>query len=338
MGKLAWGIVSTGNIAHAFARGVLRSHRGVLAAVASRSAEAASAFAAHHGIRRWHGSYEALFADPAVEAVYIATPHPLHAEWVRLAAAAGKHILCEKPLALNAAEAETMIAAAREHDVFLMEAFMYRCHPQTRRLVELIRGGAVGAVKVIDATFSFQMPFDPKSRVYDNALAGGGIMDVGCYCTSMARLVAGAAQGQPFLDPIAVHGVGHVGASRVDEYAVGILSFPGDIVANIATGISLRQENVVRIYGTEGELFVPSPWLCSGIEPGTAHLRLTRYGEDTEDIAIPIADGLYAIEADTVAAHIPDRQAPAMPWADTLGNMRTLDRWRAAVGVSYPGD
>src|SRR5690606_25764497 len=134
-----------------------------------------------------HASYEALLADPAVDAVYIATPHPMHARWAILAAEAGKHILCEKPLALNHGQAMAMVEAAVRHRVFFMEAFMYRCHPQTARLVELIQQGAIGQVRMIEGSFGYRAGFDPNSRVYNNDLAGGGILDVGCYPVSMAR-------------------------------------------------------------------------------------------------------------------------------------------------------
>src|SRR6185295_8727388 len=144
-------------------------------------------------------------ADRDIQAIYIATPHPHHAYWAIRAAAAGKHVLVEKPMALNAAQVMGVIEAAIEHDVFLMEAFMYRCHPQTKRLVELIRDERViGDVRVIHATFSFHANFNTEGRIFSNALAGGGIMDVGCYPVSMSRLIAGAATGKDFADPIEV--------------------------------------------------------------------------------------------------------------------------------------
>ena len=153
---LNWGIIGTGTIAHIFAGGIAKSSTGTLVAVGSRTQDAADSFGATWHVPRRYGSYSDLLMDKDVQAVYISTPHPLHAEWAIKAADAGKHILCEKPLALNYAQAETMIEAARRNDVFLMEAFMYRCHPQTAKLVELIRSGAIGRVCVIQATFSFQ--------------------------------------------------------------------------------------------------------------------------------------------------------------------------------------
>ena len=338
--KLGWGILGTGSIAGIFANGVKKSQLGRLAAVGSRSKKSADAFADKWGVPNRYGSYEELLADTSVEAVYIAVLHPMHAEWSIKAAEAGKHILCEKPLTLNHADAMVVIEAARRHDVFLMEAFMYRCHPQTLKLVELIRKKVIGEVRVINACFSFRAGFDPESRVFNNALGGGGILDVGCYTTSMARLVAGVALGQDFAEPLEIKGAGCVGGeSRVDEWAVAVMKFPGDIVAQIATGVALGQDNVVRIFGTEGSILVPDPWIPSR-EGGTTKIIVNRKGKKKpQEIAIQ-APPLYSIEADTVASSIAARQAPppAMTWEDTLGNMKSLDAWRASIGMVYDSE
>ena len=334
---LRWGIIGTGGIARTFARGLARSTTGTLVAVGSREAETAERFGAEFGVDRRHASYTALLADSAVEAVYIAVPHPMHAEWAIQAADAGKHILCEKPLGLNHAEAMAIVEAARRNDVFLMEAFMYRCQPQTEKLVELIRAGAIGQVRVIDATFSFHARFDPESRTLNHALAGGGILDVGCYCTSMARLIAGVATGKAFAEPVDVTGAGHIGpVSRVDEWAVATLRFPGDILARLSTGVQLNQESVVRIWGSEGNILVPDPWFAGG-EAGHSRLVVKRNGQQAEEIHVDAGAALYTIEADVVARAIPAREAspPCMTAEDSLGNMQTLDRWRQAIGLVY---
>ncbi|MEO6603262.1 MAG: Gfo/Idh/MocA family oxidoreductase, partial [Polyangiaceae bacterium] len=258
---LRWGIISTGVIAHTLARSLSRSETGKLVAVASRSQEAASSFGREFGLPHAHGSYEALLENPEVDVVYIATPHPSHAEWAVQAARAKKHVLCEKPLGMNHAEVSRMVQAAREHDVFLMEAFMYRCHPQTHRLVSLLKSGTLGQIKSIQATFGFDGDFSASHRLMNYELGGGGILDVGCYPVSMARLVAGIATGAPFSEPLELHAVGHIGeSSRVDEYTTAILKFPGEIVASVATSVQLWQENVVRIVGSEGRLLLREPW------------------------------------------------------------------------------
>ena len=335
--KLDWGILGCGRIAGAFAKGLAASHNGRLVAVASRSSDKARKFAEENGGPVAHGSYEALLADATVQAVYVATPHPLHAEWTVKAAEAGKHVLCEKPLGINAAQAESMIEAALRHDVFLMEAIMYRCHPQTAKVVDLVRDGAIGQVRFIQAAFSFNAGFNPDSRLFSQALCGGGILDVGCYPVSWARLIAGAAAGRGFLDPIQVSGSGHLGKTGVDEWAAAVMKFENEIVAEVATGVSVQQENVARIYGTSGWIVVPSPWVPAR-EGGTVSFSLWRGGKE-ETVELKAAH-LYSYEADVVAANLEKRQAPspAMSWDDTLGNLRALDRWRQASGLEYEAE
>ena len=329
--KLAWGIISTGRIAGVFAKGLAESKTGRLLAVGSRSRESAEKFGEEFGAPKRYGSYEDLLADPEVQAIYIATPHPMHAEWAIKCAEAGKHVLCEKPITLNYPEAMAVIDAARVNDVFLMEAFMYRCHPQTAKLVELIRDGAIGEVRIIQAAFAFNAGWNPEGRLLNNALGGGGILDVGCYCASGARLVAGAALGRDIAEPIEVKGMGHIGETGVDEYAVATVRFENDIIGRLYTGVRLNLENVLRIFGTEGNIFVPSPWTPTK----ESVIVLNRYGKDTEEIGFEAYAGLYALEADAVAENLDNRQAPQMSWADTLGNMRTCDLWRQGMGQVY---
>ena len=335
---LRWGILGTGRIAHSFAAALGETDSGVLVAAASRDQSGADRFGNEFGIPYRHAGYELLLENPDVDAVYIAIPHPQHAQWAIRAAEAGKHILCEKPLTLNAPTSMAVVDAARRNDVFLMEAYMYRCHPQTRRLVELLRDGAVGEVRLIQASFGFRAQPDPNSRLFSNALGGGGILDVGGYCTSMARLLAGAASGlRESVDPLEVHATGHLGKTGVDEYAAALLKFPGDIIAQISTGIEFTQDNAVRVYGTEGTITVPSPWFAGGERRSVLHI--TRGGQ-TEVLTDEHPQSAYAFEADTVARHIADRQAawPAMTADDSLGNMKTLDLWRRAIGLEYEAE
>jgi predicted dehydrogenase len=334
--QLRWGILGTGAIARKFAQGLRESRTGRLIAVGSRAEETLRAFLADFPARG-HASYEALLADPEVEVVYISTPHPSHAQWSIRAAQAGKHILCEKPLTMNAAEAAMVIQAARTANVFLMEAFMYRCHPQTARLLDLIRGGSIGAVRLVQAAFSFRTAWNPESRLLNRALGGGGILDVGGYCVSMARLIAGAAGGLPFADPVEVKALGQIGQTGVDELAVALLKFPGGMLAQLTAGARVRLENSVRVWGAEGHIDVPSPWVVTR-EAGVSLLRVHREGKPAEEVKIRADRGIYAIEADAVAESINARESPAMSWADSLGNMRTLDRWRAEIGLRYEAD
>jgi predicted dehydrogenase len=333
--RLKWGLIGTGGIARRFAAGLLESRTGELVAIGSRSESSASAFARDFPAA-CHASYEALLADPNVEAVYISTPHPFHAHWAIKAADAGKHILCEKPMTMNHAEALAVIEAARRNDVFLMEAFMYRCHPQTARILELLRDKAIGEVKFVHATFSFEARFGLEHRLFNRALGGGGILDVGGYCASMARFIAGAASGSAFEDPIEVKGVAHIGEqSRVDEYAIASMKFPNGVLAQLTAGVRLNLESNVRVVGSEGSLLIPAPWSpVPGGTAGFAKIIIFKEGVPRE-IVIEADRGIYAIEADHVAEHLAARQSPAMSWADTLGNMKTLDAWCGSVGLAY---
>jgi len=340
MGKLKWGIIGPGKIARTFARALPDSETGELYAVGSRAIERANAFADEFGAPVRYGSYDELLADGHVDAVYIALPNHRHLEWAIKSAQAGKHVLCEKPLTVNAAETQEMLDAVAQTDVLLMEAFMYRCHPQTSKLVDLIRDGAIGEVRLIQATFSYDMGTSDSAYANirrRNDVAGGGIMDVGCYTTSIARLIAGAALGLSApAEPVSVQGVAHIGErGRVDEWASASLLFPNDIVADLFCGTALRVESDVRVWGTSGSLVVPVPW-----KPVQGQIMLSREGAEPEAIVASSGADCYALEADVMARSIGSQQAPypCMTWQDSLGNMRALDRWRAAVGLVFDAE
>jgi len=334
---LRWGILGTGTIAHAFAHALQAAPSSRLVAVGSRGRESASKFAGEFGSVSALGGYAELLADPEVEAVYIATPHPQHAEWAVAAAQAGKHILCEKPLTLNRATSERVVAAARTAGVLLMEGYMYRCHPQTAKLVDLVRNGAIGRMGLVQAAFGFFCPFIPGHRLFANALGGGGILDVGGYPVSMARLLAGAAEGRTFAEPVAVTGAARLHpAEGTDLHAAATLRFAGGLLAQVACGVSLELENVVRVIGEEGSILVPEPWMPARAG-GSSRLLLQRRGAAPEEIAVPAAHELYVheIEAFAAAVRAGVGEVPAMTPADSLGNMAALDAWRAAAGVVY---
>lgn len=329
--SLRWGIIGLGSIAKTFAEALEHTPAGTLVAVASRSLEKAREFGSRWPQATPYGSYDDLLADPAVDAVYIATPHPQHAQWIVRAAEAGKHILCEKPLTLNAAEAEAALFAVQRAGVFFMEAFMYRCHPQTARIAEIVREGRLGEIRLIEAAFSFDQGPNPEGRHQANALGGGGILDVGCYPLSLSRLVAGAATGQLFADPIELKGVGHLDeVTGVDTWASAVLKFPGDIMAVLSTGVRMSHPNDVKIHGTKGMLTVTSPWFCKG----ELILQL-KDGSEPEKITFDTTRHLYTYEIEAVSAHVSEKQAPQMSWADTIGNMRSLDRWRRELSFLY---
>ncbi len=338
--KLNWGIIGPGSIAHAFAHGLRTSETGRLLAVASRSQGNADKFADEFGAAHRHASYEAILSDKDVQAVYIATPHPFHAEWAIRAARAGKHVLVEKPAGINHVQLTAMIEAAIENGVFLMEAFMYRCHPQTARLVELIRDKAIGEVRIIESAFSFNADPDERSRLLANELAGGAILDIGCYPLSVSRLIAGAAAGKDFAEPIEVKGTAHLGQTGVDEWAVAALRFPGGLLAHAAAAVGVHQDYTLRIYGSEGRIIVPSAWTLNRVEPEQGKIVLYRNGDSApREIIIPARATSYAYEADVVGkavwAGLKQAPAPAMSWEDSLGNLRAMDRWRESIGLTY---
>jgi predicted dehydrogenase/aryl-alcohol dehydrogenase-like predicted oxidoreductase len=345
--NIRWGILGTGAIARCFVQNLAKSRTGTLAAVGSRTQESADKFVAAHGSAggggagsgvRAHGSYAALLADLNVDAVYVCPPHTLHAEWSIKAAGAGKHVLCEKPMAPSAAEAMAIFEAAEIARVMAVEAFMYRCHPQTAKLVEVIKSGAIGEVRLINAPFSFDSGFNPDSRLYRNDLAGGGILDVGCYAASIARLIAGAAVGEPFADPTHVSGTANLAPTGVDAWAAAVLKFKSGIVAQLSTGVNLNQDNVVRVFGSKGNITLPDPYLADRQNPPQGKIVITRGGK-TEEIAAPSEQTSFTLEADAFGdALLAGRLEPAYPAmspADTLGNLRTLDRWRQTAGVQF---
>src|SRR5579871_4902609 len=213
MTQLKWGILGTGKIAETFAKGIAGSKTGKLIAVGSRAQETADKFGTTYDVPRRYPTYTELLADPEVDAIYISLPNHLHAEWTIRCAEAGKHILCEKPFTVNAQEAESTLAELERYAVFFMEAFMYRCHPQTAKLAQLLAEKAIGEVRLIQCSFCYNMGPRYENIRLRHDVAGGGIMDVGCYTMSLARLIAGAEpediQGAAFIGPV----------SHVDEVA-----------------------------------------------------------------------------------------------------------------------
>jgi predicted dehydrogenase/aryl-alcohol dehydrogenase-like predicted oxidoreductase len=340
--KLHWGIIGTGAIARTLANGISKSRTGKLVAVASRDKAKAESFGKDFDVDPAHcfGDYEEILKDDLVNAVYVATPHPLHAEWAIKAAEAGKHVLVEKPMAINQYLAQAIIEAAVANNVFVMEAFMYRCHPQTAKLVEILKEKVIGDVRVIHATFSFGAGFNPTSRLYDPALGGGGILDIGCYPASIARLIAGAATGKDFADPIEVKAVGHLESTGVDGYTSAVVKFPGDIIATLNAGVAVNQENVVRIFGTGGSIFMPNPWVANRGGPDIAKIIVHRNGEKEPTEITNVAHVTsFTLEVDVfgdaVAAGKKQAPAPAMSWGDSLGNIKLLDAWRQQIKVEY---
>lgn len=337
---IRWGIIGPGGIAKDFRRGVLDSRLGKLEAIATRDAGRPGLKEEFPEARILSG-YDAILKDPDVDAVYIAVPHTGHAEWAIKAAEAGKHALIEKPMALSAHEIDAVIHAHRKAGTFVAEAFMYRLHPQTQKIWDLVNSGTIGEVRAIKSSFGFQMPrFMPDHRLFASDLAGGGILDVGGYPVSMVRLVAGAAAGRPFLDPVKVSGMATLNEEGTDNVAAALLQFENGIIAEVSCAVLLNLENVLRIHGTEGRIEVPNFWFANGDRAGGEGLiEIIRNDGSRETVSVGKQRHLYSFEADAAAeAILAGRQelaAPGMTWADSLGNARVLDKWRADAGIEF---
>jgi predicted dehydrogenase len=324
--KLNWGILATGGIARQFGGGLKVSKTGTLTAVGSRTIESATKFTETYGGKPY-GSYQEVLNDPAVEAVYIALPHHMHYEWTIKCAEAGKAILCEKPFTLNALEAKRALNEVQKHKVFFMEAFMYRCHPQTLKLKELLQEQAIGDVKVVNSEFGFQAGKGWENFRTDGAVGGGGLMDVGTYCVSLTRLVAGA-------EPESAHYSAFINEKGYDEFGSGCLKFPGEFTASFGTGVHIQLKNAAWIYGTNGMIHIENPWKASG-----GNLTLYKRGEEPQSWEYKSTnDELYGIEADAVAEFLEAKECPYMTLEDTINNMRALDMLRESASLSFAAE
>lgn len=334
--RLRWGILSTGNIARQFATGVNASTRCVLSAVGSRQPGTAEAFAKNYSIPRAFGSYRELVECPEVDAVYNGLPNSMHHEWTLAALAAGKHVLCEKPLASDAAEGEEMFDAAERAGKVLVEAFMYRSHPQTLAALETVRSGTIGQVKLIRTSFCFRTKKVEGNIRFNRDMAGGSLMDIGCYCIDFSRLMAGA-------EPIDVQASGLLHESGVDEVAAATLTFPNGILTSFVCGMTLQADNTAYVCGDEGYIEIPVPWKPLTQGAGFYIGRGTPPKMDLAGNAAPSAPPrqwratpsgeLYALEADDFAATVLDGQPPRITRADSIATMRLLDHLRRKLGV-----
>lgn len=336
---IRWGIIGPGSIAKAFRDGVAQAEHGELVAIATRNPDKPGLAEEFPGARILKG-YDALLADKDVDAIYIAVPHTGHAEWAIKAAEAGKHVLVEKPLALSAHEEDAVFHAHKKAGTFAGEAFMYRLHPQTAKIIELIKAGTIGDVRMIQSSFGFNMgSFKAEHRLFASALAGGGIMDVGCYPVSMSRLIAGVANGKAFADPVKVAGAAKLNAEGTDDYAAAVLTFENGIVAQVSCAVMANLDNVLRIHGSEGRIEVPDFWFAGGNrDQGLGKIDIIKGGQ-TETISVDEKAHVYSFEAEAASLAIlagrQEFQAPGMSWADSLGNARVLDAWRRDAGIEF---
>ena len=327
---IRWAVLGPGRIARRFASQLPDSVHGRLAAVGSsdpaRARTFADEFAEQGSIRT--GSYEEILADPEVDAVYVATVHTTHAALTIAALDAGKHVLCEKPLAPNHAQAMAMTDAARASGKVLLEAYMYRFHPQTRRVLQLVAEGAIGELRHVDAAFAFATGAT-VGRLFDPELAGGGILDVGGYPVSYARAIAGAASGSPFSDPVEVRAAGTV-ENGVDTWAVADLVFADASTASARTGVRLADTGLT-VYGSGGFIRLKNPWTLADDNELTLAVVGREPVTETFDGHRP-----YALEADALAEAVEEGEVALLSHADSLGTLRVLDDWRDQIGLTYP--
>lgn len=297
-----------------------------MAAVGSRTQASADRFGDAHGIARRHASYEALAEDPEVDVVYVATPHVLHMENTLLCLNAGKAVLCEKPLTVNASEAEQVVARARERGLFLMEGMWTRFFPIMQRVREILAGGLLGDVRMLAADFGFKGTFDPEARLFNPALAGGALLDVGIYPLSLASMLWGA--------PETIRSLGHLGKTGVDEQAAMLLGYPGGRMAVLYTAVTLDTPVEATIMGTAGRLQIHHRWH----HPTT--MTLSRSGQPDEVIELPYEGNGMQFEARAVmeALRAGKQECELIPLDESLALMRTMDTLRDAWGLRYPSE
>lgn len=321
--RIRWGIIGTGKIARRMAEALNSLPEAELTAVGSRAKETADAFADTFGIPRRHDSYQALAADPGVDIVYIALPHPWHASACLMCLEQGKAIVCEKPFTVNAAEAEQVVAKAREKKLFLMEAMWTRFLPLMTHLREMVAAGALGDVRMVRADFAFRSEVAPKFRLFNPDLAGGGLLDVGVYTVSFAEWMLGHAQE--------VASLAHIGETGVDEQCAIALKCPEGRLALLASATRTTTIPEACVFGTEGYARIHRYWWHA------SRMTVCVAGKE-ETLDIPHEGNGFEHEAREAMRCLREgrTESPIIPLDDTLAVMRTLDTIRAQWGLKYP--
>jgi predicted dehydrogenase len=323
---IKWGILGTGAIANAFVKGLQHAPDAELLAVGSRAQETADAFASAYDIPRRYSSYRRLAEDPDVDVIYISTPHTLHCENTLLCLRSGKHVLCEKPFAINAQQAEFMVQCAREQNLFLMEAMWTRFIPAVCEIRRLLQDKHIGELQMFMGHFGFQAPFDPESRLFNPALGGGALLDVGIYPVSFSSMILGEPEG--------ITGFAHLGTTGVDEQAAVLLKHPGDRIAVISCAISTDLPEDARIIGTGGTIIIPERcWRPD-------RFIVTHAGQEDEIHSLPVEGNGYNYQAEEVHRCLrkEQKESEVMPLEETCSIMHTLDVIRLQWGLKYPGE
>jgi len=318
--KIRWGVISTANIGRwAVNPAIQASKNGELVAVASRDEARAREFAAQGGIPIVYGSYEQLLADDGIDAVYIPLPNSMHREWTIRAAEAGKHVLCEKPLALSEAECREMSDAADANGVKLMEAFMYRFHPRSELMIDMMRNGHVGELRMIQSVFTFRLRSPDNIRL-DPGLGGGSLMDVGCYCVNLSRTAAGC-------EPVEAQAVAVPSPSGVDEMMTGTLRFPNDLLASFQCGLNTKRREAYELGGTEACLRVADAFL-----PGDDDVVIEEYRDGAEPVVHPVSGvDEYRLMVEHFADCALTGAEPRYPATEAALNMRAIEALYASA-------
>lgn len=322
--KFRWGILGAGGIARKFVTGVKALPDHEVVAVGSRQQATADKFADEFGIERRHASYEALAADPNVDAIYVATPHPMHKENTLLALAGGKAVLCEKPFTINASEAAEIIQAAREKKLFLMEAMWTRFIPLMVEVRRLVADGAIGPLRMITADFGYRSAFRPESRAFDPALGGGALLDVGVYPISLASMLLGT--------PDRITSMAELGQTGVDEQSAYVFGYSGGQLAILSSAVRTSTPHEALIIGETGSIRIHPPfWIPK-------KMTLTVAGKEPQEIEIPFEANGYNYEAAEVAncVRAGKLESEIMPLDESLAIMQTMDAIRAQWGMKYP--
>jgi len=323
--KIRWGILGTGSIAKKFAKGLQILPEADLVAVGSRAANTAERFAHAFGIPHQYSSYDELANDPDVDVVYIATPHPFHMENTILSLKAGKAVLCEKPFAINAGQAQQMVNVARTKKLFLMEAMWTRFLPVIVKVREWLQQGLIGEVRMFRANLGFKADWIPKHRLFNPELGGGALLDVGVYCVSMSSMVF----AKP---PMKITGLAHIGQTRVDEQSALILSYDKGQLAVLTCAVSTNIVNDAIISGTKGSIRVGPPFYCA------TEATLSVDGKDEQTINMPLEGNGYNYQAQEVMQCLRTKklESDIMSLNETLSIMKTMDEIRAQWGLKYP--
>jgi len=324
--KIYWGILGCGQIAGKFAQSIQGVSDAILYAVASRSEEKARLFGQQHKAVQYYGSYEEMINDKEVDAVYVATPHNMHFDHAMMSIMAGKAVLCEKPLTVNASETKALIDAARREKTFLMEAFWTRFLPSTRKLLELIDSGIIGECRLLQADFGYNLPFDAEHRSYNPDLAGGALLDVGIYPINLAQMI--------FRDDPLEISTSHIPApTGVDAQSAYIFTYPSGSLAVMNAAVNVDTQHNAWIYGSKGFIHMPDFFHAT-------MLHVHPEGKKPETLSIPFESTGYGYEAielmNCLRAGIMESQV--MPLSESLKIMQIMDRIRDQWGLKYPGE